>query len=106
MGMIKPALQINTLLLQTHAQPVRVQARRAADGGLPLKAMFQEQQNLPEGLDASQDLGFWPGSSLATAASPPGLISLAARAGISCFQRLCYADASRAPAIRNFIRLL
>ena len=79
MGMIKPALQINTLLLQTHIHPVRIRALRAAAGGAPLQAMFQEQQNLLKDSCLPDPAGFWPGSSLAAAASPPGLISLAAR---------------------------
>lgn len=102
MGMIKPALQINTLLLQTRAHPVRVRARRG--GSTPGNVSGAAEP--PEGLAP-------PGPSWLLAWVQPGrsrqssrLNILGGKAGISCLSRgelYLYADASRAPAIRNFI---
>ena len=103
MGRIKSALQINTLLLQTCTHPAQGWAR---PGLHPRQCFRGSRASTGEELTP-------PGPSWLLALVQPGrsrqssgLNILGSKAGISCLSRgelYLYADASRTPAIRNFI---
>lgn len=104
MGIMKSAPQMDALTLQTRTQTARGWAHLA----VPARAPFQGAA----GASAEEALES-PGPSCLLAWVQPGrsrqssgLNILGGQAGISCLSRgelYLYADASRAPAIRNFI---